>query len=44
MRNVYVFAATGKGAEADFGPMPRISDGVINFDFGPLDYVMLCFR
>lgn len=37
-------AATGKGAEADFGPMPRISDGVINLDFGPLDYVMLRFR
>jgi hypothetical protein len=41
---VTVDAKTSKGVEADFGAMPEIKGGKIDFSFGPLGYVMLKLR
>ena len=41
---VSVDAVIGKGVESDFGPMPKVADGKIEFSFGPIEYVMLRFE
>ena len=31
----------GSVVSADFGPVPKVEDGRLDFSFGPIDYVML---
>jgi hypothetical protein len=41
---VTVDGETSKGVEADFGAMPKIGNGKVEFSFAPLGYAMLKFK
>jgi hypothetical protein len=41
---VTVDAETSKGVEVDFGAMPKVVGGKIEFSFEPIGYAMLKFK